>query len=448
MASISKDPNGRTRIQFVAMDGKRKTIYLGRMSKRDAAAIKYRVERLDTVRKSNLPIDGDTALWVGSLDETFARKLARAGLIEHRGTVPQATLRAFLDSYIASRTDVKTATLTAWGQAQRNLIEYFGESKPLAEISPGDADDWRRALLARGLADSTVCKRCQFAKQFFRAAVRKRILTENPFEDVRGKGQADPTREYFVTRDEAERVIDACPDAQWRLIFALSRFAGLRCPSEHMNLRWEDVNWERNRITVRSPKTEHHADHGIREIPIFSELKLYLEDVFELAEPGDEFVITRYRKKNANLRTQLLRILKRAGIAPWPKLFHNLRATRQTELTYEHPQHVVCRWLGNSQLIAQRHYLQVTDEDFERAAGLDLTAKDTGENHRRKVTHKTTQHTSARGCSESQTDLPAQKKTPVLLGSAARCDLVPQSKVEDRGLEPLTFWLPARRSPN
>lgn len=96
MASISKDPNGRTRIQFVAMDGKRKTIYLGRMSKRDAAAIKYRVERLDTVRKSNLPIDGDTALWVGSLDETFARKLARAGLIEHRGTVPQATLRAFL----------------------------------------------------------------------------------------------------------------------------------------------------------------------------------------------------------------------------------------------------------------------------------------------------------------------------------------------------------------
>jgi hypothetical protein len=121
---------------------------------------------------------------------------------------------------------------------------------------------------------------------------------------------------------------------------------------------------------------------------------------------------------------------------------------RQTELTYEHPQHVVCRWLGNSQLIAQRHYLQVTDEDFERAAGLDLTTKDTGENHRRKVTHKTTQHTSARGCSESQIALPVQKKTPVLLGSAAPCYLVPQSKVEDRGLEPLTFWLPARRSPN
>ena len=41
--------------------------------------------------------------------------------------------------------------------------------------------------------------------------------------------------------------------------------------------------------------------------------------------------------------------------------------------------------------------------------------------------------------SESQADLPAQKKTPVLLGSAAPCDLVPQSKVEDRGLEPVRY---------
>ena len=42
------------------------------------------------------------------------------------------------------------------------------------------------------------------------------------------------------------------------LIFALSRFAGLRCPSEHLALRWSDINWERSRMIVQSPKTEHH----------------------------------------------------------------------------------------------------------------------------------------------------------------------------------------------
>ena len=33
-----------------------------------------------------------------------------------------------------------------------------------------------------------------------------------------------------------------------------------------------------------------------------------------------------------------------------------------------HPLHVVCTWIGNSTLIAQKHYLQVTDADFKRAA--------------------------------------------------------------------------------
>jgi hypothetical protein len=54
--------------------------------------------------------------------------------------------------------------------------------------------------------------------------------------------------------------------------------------------------------------------------------------------------------------------------------------------------------------------------DFARAAEIDLTTKDTGENDRRKVTHKTTQHVRAEGCRESQADLPAQKKTPFCRG--------------------------------
>jgi hypothetical protein len=46
-------------------------------------------------------------------------------------------------------------------------------------------------------------------------------------------------------------------------------------------------------------------------------------------------VITRYWQSNINLRTQLLWIIKRAGVKPWPKLFQNLRATRATELADE-----------------------------------------------------------------------------------------------------------------
>ena len=61
------------------------------------------------------------------------------------------------------------------------------------------------------------------------------------------------------------------------------------------------------------------------------------------------------------------RIIKRAGSVPWPRTFQNLRATRETELAESWPLHVVTKWIGNSQPVAAKHYLQLTDEHFERA---------------------------------------------------------------------------------
>jgi integrase len=65
-------------------------------------------------------------------------------------------------------------------------------------------------------------------------------------------------KKFVVTRDMADRVLQVCVDNQWRLIFVLCRYGGLRCPSEVLELRWDDIDWERGRMTVRSPKTEHH----------------------------------------------------------------------------------------------------------------------------------------------------------------------------------------------
>ncbi len=120
-------------------------------------------------------------------------------------------------------------------------------------------------------------------------------------------------------------------------------------------LTWADVNWEHNRIRVPSPKTAHHEGGGSRIVPLFPELRPYLLEAFEEADEGAEYVITRYHDKNANLRTQLQRIIRRAGLEPWPKLFQNLRSTRETELIEYFPMHEVCKWLGNSQPVAAKH---------------------------------------------------------------------------------------------
>jgi hypothetical protein len=51
-----------------------------------------------------------------------------------------------------------------------------------------------------------------------------------------------------------------------------------------------------------------------------------------------------------------------------PQAIHktNLRFTRQTELTESFPAHVVCGWMGNSERVAQGHYLQVIEDHLQR----------------------------------------------------------------------------------
>jgi hypothetical protein len=59
-----------------------------------------------------------------------------------------------------------------------------------------------------------------------------------------------------------------------------------------------------------------------------------------------------------------MRIQRRPAVELWKRLFHKLRASRQTELTDHFPLHVVTNWIGNSPDVADRHYLKTTVDHF------------------------------------------------------------------------------------
>ena len=102
-------------IQIIAADGKRRSIRLGKISQRNAEAVKVKVEQLAAAAISGHAIDADTSRWVASLDSVMAEKLANAGLIPKPES---ATLQEFIDGYIAKRTDVKGATATVYGHTR------------------------------------------------------------------------------------------------------------------------------------------------------------------------------------------------------------------------------------------------------------------------------------------------------------------------------------------
>ncbi len=282
-----------------------------------------------------------------------------------------------------------------------------------------------------GLAENTRKKRISNAKQLFQDAVDHELISRNPFKGLKSSVGSNRSRDYFLSREDAQEILDACPNGQWRLIFALSRFGGLRCPSEHLALTWDDIDWAGNRFTVHSPKTERHEGGESRIVPMFPELRPHLEHAWEQAQEGAEHVITHYRDASQNLRTQFQRIIKRAGLTPWPKLFQNLRASRATELAAAHPAHVAAAWLGHSALVAQKHYWQVTDADFEKA-----TPEKPSENS---ASQKAAQQAHVTGRTPSQASTPAHEKTPVLQGLATHCDILHMDLVPPEGLEPSTL---------
>ena len=362
------------RVLFVDPAGKRQAIGLGKVPKKVAESAKLKIESILAAKIAGHPLDAQTAGWLGEIGESIHGRLAKAGLVEPREKAAAVawTLGSFLEHYFASLGDQKRMTALNYGRARRLLEEFFGKGRRLNSIHEGDADEYRAWLLAptkdrKAFALASAAVDLRRARQFFKAAVRRRLIDSNPFADVRCGSQANPTRSQFVSQETVETVIAACPDHDWRLIFAFARYAGLRIPSELDELKWSDVNWERNRITVHVPKKAHLSGHETRVVPIFAELRPHLEAAFDAAEPGAIYVVPRARG-GRNLRRYAEQLLDRASVAKWPKLFHNLRASRETELLAAHPAHVVFSWIGHTAAVARSHYLQVTDADFDRAS--------------------------------------------------------------------------------
>jgi hypothetical protein len=207
MVSITRENNGRKTIQFVGADSKRRSIRLGKASVRTAEAVKVKVEQLAAAAMTGHALDAETAHWLSNLDSVMSDKLSVVGLIPRRES---ATLQEFIDGYISKRTDVKGSTATVYGHTRRNLIEFFGSDKPLRDITLGDADEWRLFVIEQPLSENTVRRRCGIAKQYFTVALRKGLVSQNPFDDLKAAVQANVSRFYFVSHTEAEKVIEAC----------------------------------------------------------------------------------------------------------------------------------------------------------------------------------------------------------------------------------------------
>ena len=387
MASLiwDKSKEGKTaRIQFVVGD-RRPAVRLGKVPVKVATTWLFRVEQLVANQVGGVAHDADLAAWLRDLPEKAYGRLAKVGLVPVRDAASAVTVVKLTEAF-TDRSSGRPATIAGYKQTLDSLVAFFGADTAITSITAEGADAWRvwvvkdkkgsgrrkklRTTDDNRLSPPTVAKRVSVAKQVFRSAVRWGWLEKSPFDGLRPGSQANPARAFYVDQSTTTEVLAACPSQDWRVVVALARYAGLRCPSEVGALTWDDVNWEKGRLTVRSKKTEHHgADHAVRVVPICPELRALLVEAFEAAEPGATTIVPMAARQRVNLGTYLKRIILKAGHKPWPRIFQNLRASCATDWVEQYPSHVVAKWLGHSPKVAAQHYLMSKDRHFEDVVG-------------------------------------------------------------------------------
>jgi len=340
-------------------------ITLGQVPKRYADALKVRVEDLVTASLVRHPPSDETARWLAGIDDRLYDKLVAVDLAApRRGT----TLEEQVERYIAEREDQrKLGSLKKLRQTAIKLAAFFDPKTAIRKITPEDATAWRKWLKELDLSEATVRTHCGNVKSIVADAVRRGAVEANPFAALASGVTASNYRRY-ITPEEIARVIDACPDDEWRLLFGLARYAGLRVASESHILTWAHVDFDRGRLTVRSPKTERWAGHGERVVPITAPLMALLQARFESCPEGEERLIA-MRGKGALIRP-VRRICARAGVEPWQRLWQTLRSSCEKEWAMRFPQFAVSKWIGHSIEVSGRHYANaVPDELFDKAVG-------------------------------------------------------------------------------
>ncbi|HIK92432.1 MAG TPA: hypothetical protein EYG03_10675 [Planctomycetes bacterium] len=213
------------------------------------------------------------------------------------------------------------------------------------------------------MAENSMRQRMANCNTFFSYAVREELLSDNPFRNQATSHQKNDNGKENISTEIIDKVIEAAPNAEWRLLVALWRYCGLR-KMEPLELDWNDVLWAEGKLRVRSPKTAHHAGREMRYVPI-RDVETYLSDAFEVAPKGQKHI---FGVNAHRLFDGFEKIVENAGYQPWPNLIKNLRLSCENDWldAGEAPAHVIAAWIGHTIAVQNSSYAIVSDGHFEQ----------------------------------------------------------------------------------
>lgn len=218
----------------------------------------------------------------------------------------------------------QTALLTWWKKRYGHIL--------LADLTPAVIAEGRDELLNQTTVRKT--QRNPSTVNRYLSALGRALtigvkewgwLEENPIRNV-SKPSESRGRERFLSLSEKERLLEQCRlsrNPNLYPIVALALLTGMR-QGELINLHWENVDFERNRISLWKTK-----NGDSRQIPLTPEMEKVFRDCRSFGSSSNTLVFPPIKKTvtapRLSIREAFEAALKRAGIQNFR--FHDLRHT-------------------------------------------------------------------------------------------------------------------------
>jgi integrase len=259
------------------------------------------------------------------------------------------TVSSMVDAFLNHKSSlIQASTLSSIENSLQLLVDEVG-AMLVQSVERHHLDAIRDGLR---VASSTQAKFSKDWRAFFAWCIEQNASTHNPADHLSTHVHA--AKKPFISRETITQALMHCEDRHLAAVVALSRYGGLRIPSELYTLSSDDL--QSDRILITDSKR-----HRTRYIPIFPELKDHLGAIYNL---GSSTIVG---LSPSGITSRFEQLLSKAQLSPWPKLWHSMRASRETELIRDYGITTACLWIGNSPSVAAKHYAQVSPEDWSRA---------------------------------------------------------------------------------
>lgn len=177
--------------------------------------------------------------------------------------------------------------------AVRRLDSYFSGYRA-GEMSTDQIKRFQREQREKGMSNASINRSVSALRRMFSIARQDGKLRNLPYFPML---KESAPRKGFFEKADYEALSAALPDYA-RLPLALGFFTGIR-KSECMNLKWEQVDFLQNTITLYNGETKN--DEG-RLIPVVPQLERLLRDRYIHRQPSCPYVCYRLDRRGCAVR--------------------------------------------------------------------------------------------------------------------------------------------------